>query len=441
MIDKILITPFQKFVKIESLSGILLFSATLIAMIWANSSYGYIYESFWQYKIEININDFELTKPLIYWVNDGLMAIFFFLIGLEIKRELLIGELNSLKKASFPIFAAIGGMLIPMTLFIILNTNPDASHGWGIPMATDIAFSLAILKLLGKRVPLSLKVFLTAFAIVDDIGAVLVIAVFYNSGINWLLLTFALLLLIILFSLAYLRIHAKYLILIFGVIVWFLFLKAGIHPTVAGVLLAFTIPIRQKIDVKTYSNKLLNIVKEIRLSTDNKNHILSKDQIEKIDDLEDWTSRVQSPLQLLEHRLHNWVAYFIMPVFALSNAGVAIGKHMNLDYSIVFIIAISLIAGNFIGITMMSLLGVKLRITELPKGVNFKQILGISFFGGVGFTMSIFITNLAFIDSPSLIDSSKVGILIGSFISGLTGYTVLRLSNGNRRSVTKKLRN
>jgi len=438
MIDKKLITPFQKFVKIESFSGILLFSATVIALIWANSPLSNSYETFWQYEIGISLHNFELSKPLILWINDGLMSVFFFLIGLEIKRELLIGELNSLRKATFPIFAAIGGMLVPLTIFIILNRNPDASHGWGIPMATDIAFSLAILKLLGNRVPLSLKVFLTAFAIVDDIGAVFVIAIFYSAGIKWLLLTIALLLLMILYFLAYKKIHVKYLILIFGVIIWFLFLKSGIHPTVAGVLLAFAIPIRQKTDVRTYSNRLLGIAKDIKISSDNKNHVLSKEQIEKIDNLEDWTNWVQSPLQLLEHRLHNWVAYFIMPVFALSNAGVAFARNMNLDYSIVSTIAISLIAGNLIGITLMSFLGVKLRLTELPKGVNYKQIVGIALFGGVGFTMSIFITNLAFVENATLIDSAKMGILVGSFISGLTGYAVLRLSNRKTISVTKK---
>ena len=320
MIEKLVITPFLKFVKIESLSGILLFGATVLAIIWANSPYSYLYESLLQYKIGINTQDFKLIKPLILWVNDGLMAVFFFLIGLEIKRELLIGELNSFKKASFPFFAAIGGMLIPIGLFIILNKNPDTSDGWGIPMAADIAFSLAILKIVGNRVPLGLKIFLTAFAIIDDIGAVLIIAVFYSSSINWVLLAIALVLILILSYLSYHKIYLKYLYFIFGIIIWFLFLKAGIHPTVAGILMAFTIPIRRKIDVKTYINKLYEIANKIKGTNDNKKHILSKEQIEHIDNLETCTHRVQSPLQQLEHTLHGWVAYFIIPVFALSNA-------------------------------------------------------------------------------------------------------------------------
>lgn len=434
MIDKILITPFQRYVKIESFSGILLFSATIIALIWANSPFSYIYESLWQYKIGINIQDFELTKPLIFWINDGLMAIFFFLIGLEIKRELLIGELDSLRKAAFPFFSAIGGMLFPVALFIFLNKNPETSNGWGIPMAADIAFSLAILKLLGNRVPLSLKVFLTAFAIIDDIGAVLVIAIFYSSSLNWLLLVYALIPILILSFLSYREIYAKYLILLFGIIIWLLFLKAGIHPTVAGVLLAFTIPIRQKIDVKTYTNKLSDIANEIKVTTDNKNYILSKEQIEQIDNLEACTNKVQSPLQQLEHSLHNWAAYFIMPIFALSNAGVAFSMDMNLDYSLITNIVICLFIGNFISVTLMSFLGVKLRLTELPKSVNFRQILGIASLAGVGFTMSIFIANLAFVENIAFIDSAKVGILIGSFISGLTGYTILKLSSKKKKT-------
>ena len=438
MIDKILITPFQKFVKIESFSGILLFSATIIALIWANSSYSSIYESLWQYKLGINIQDFQLTKPLILWINDGLMAIFFFLIGLEIKRELLIGELNSLRKATLPLFAAIGGMLIPISIFIFLNKTPETSNGWGIPMATDIAFSLAILKLLGKRVPLSLKVFLTAFAIVDDIGAVLVVAIFYSSSINWLLLVYALILLLILSFLSYRKIYAKYLILLFGIIIWLLFLKSGIHPTIAGVLLAFTIPIRQKIDVKTYTDKLSGVVENIKESADNKSHVLSKEQIEQIDNLEDWKNKVQSPLQHLEHKLHNLVAYFIMPIFALSNAGVAFITGMNLDTALIINIAISLLIGNCIGVTLMSFLSVKLRIAEFPEGVNFRQILGIAFLAGVGFTMSIFIANLAFVENIIFINSAKVGILIGSFISGLIGYTILKLSSEMKITVAQK---
>ncbi len=428
MIKKAVITPFQKFVKIESLSGMLLFGATLLALIIANSPLGIHLESVWQYKIGISTSSFELIKPLILWINDGLMAIFFFLIGLEIKRELLIGELNTVKKASFPLFAAIGGMTIPVVLFIVLNQNPETSKAWGIPMATDIAFSLAILRLLGKRVPLGLKVFLTAFAIVDDLGAVLVIAVFYSESLKWSLIGIALLLLAVLFFLSYRKIYTKGLILLFGVVIWVLFLKAGIHPTIAGVLLAFTVPIRQKINLKASVDNLCDMVDTIKNSGNSNSPLLSRVQIQEIDKLEDWTEKVQSPLQHLEHKLHNWVAYLIMPLFALSNSGVALGGNMELDTTLSGIIVVGLVIGKLVGITSLSWLGVKLGLAELPEGVNYSQIIGIALLAGVGFTMSIFVANLAFYNQPALLDSAKVGILLGSFIAGVAGFLVLRFS-------------
>ena len=430
MIKKVLLTPFQKFVKIESFSGILLFGAAIFALIWANSPYGQYYESLWQYKIGISFQDFELKKPLILWINDGLMAIFFFLIGLELKRELLIGGINTLKKAAFPFIAALGGVLVPVILFLFLNQNPETVKGWGIPMATDIAFALAILSLLGKRVPLSLKLFLTAFAIIDDIAAVFVIAAFYSSNIDWILMLIALILLVFLGILSYKNKYAKEVSIIFGIIIWFLFLKSGIHPTIAGVLLAFTIPIRKKVDIKSYSENLTILSNNIvKASKDDENYLLTKEQIEHIDNLEDLTFSVRSPLQHLEHKLHNWAAYFILPVFALSNAGVVLNTDYQIDFSLMINIAISLFVGKFVGVALLSYLGIKFKITELPTGVRFKQILGIAAIAGVGFTMAIFIDNLAFNEDIVSINSAKVGIIIGSLISGITGYIILRLNS------------
>ena len=428
MVKKILLSPFQKFVRIESLSGMLLFGATILALILANSAFGDQFQALWQFEFGISTSGFELIKPLILWINDGLMAIFFFLIGLEIKRELLIGELNSVKKASFPLFAAIGGMLVPVMVFLALNRNPETANAWGIPMATDIAFSLAILTLLGKRVPLGLKVFLTAFAIVDDLGAVLVIAVFYSESIKWSLILISLLMLGFLFFLSYRRIYTKGLILAFGVVIWYLFLKAGIHPTISGVLLALTIPIRQKIRVSTYTKKLREMVDTICRENDPDAPLLNKKQIEEIDNLEEWTEQVQSPLQHLEHKLHNRVAYLIMPLFALSNAGVALSGDMELDSMLSGIIAACLLLGKLIGITTFSWIGVKLGLADLPDGVNFTQVIGIALLAGVGFTMSIFVANLAFYGNANLLDSAKVGILAGSLIAGISGYLVLRFS-------------
>jgi NhaA family Na+:H+ antiporter len=352
------------------------------------------------------------------------MAVFFFLIGLEIKRELLIGELNSVKKAAFPFFAAVGGMIVPVAIYIFLNKNPETLQGWGIPMATDIAFSLAILNVLGKRVPLSLKVFLTAFAIIDDLGAVIAIAVFYSSGIHWSLLVYALGLLAILFFMAHLRFYPKYIFAVFGIVIWVLFLKSGIHPTIAGVLMAFTIPISQRIDVDVFSRKMSVILHGLKESDELKAPILSNEQIEQLDDLESWTSMVQSPLQHLEHKLHNWVAYFIIPIFALANAGITIGTDLHLDYWLIAQIAIGLFVGKTVGVSLFSFLGEKMKLVAFPQGANFKNIFGIAMLAGVGFTMSIFISNLAFTE-PDFADSAKVGILLGSFISGLVGYVFL----------------
>jgi len=428
MLKQILRTPLQKFIKVESFSGILLFGATIIALLWVNSPFGHYYNELWQLKLGFSFHDFELRKPLILWVNDGLMAIFFFLIGLELKRELLIGEINSIKKASFPLIAALGGVIVPIIVYLVLNQNPETVKGWGIPMATDIAFALAILSLLGKRVPLSLKIFLTAFAIIDDIAAVLVIAIFYSVSIKWMLILYALLLVLFLGFLTIKGKYSKELSIPVAVIVWLLFLKSGIHPTIAGVLLAFTIPIRQKVDFSLFSDMLSSISHKIIGEKSSENEqILSKDQLVQIENLEELTAEVRSPLQYLEHQLHNWSAYFILPVFALANAGVLIDTKINFDYALMFNIAFSLFVGKFVGVALASYLGVKLKITELPKGVNFKHILGISAIAGVGFTMSIFIDNLAFAGDTLRIDTIKIGIIIGSVIAGIVGFFILKL--------------
>jgi NhaA family Na+:H+ antiporter len=355
------------------------------------------------------------------------MAIFFFLIGLEIKREFLIGELNSVKKMSFPLFGALGGMLVPIMFFLILNQNPETVKGWGIPMATDIAFSLAILKLLGNRVPLSLKIFLTAFAIVDDIGAVLVIAVFYGGSINYGLLLAAFLLLGVLYFLSAKGYYSIFLSIAFGGIIWLLFLKSGIHPTIAGILLAFSVPVRQRIDTPSFISLLEKITNNIKKARVSEKPILCKEQIEHIDDLEDWIEKYQSPIQQLEHKLHGWVAYFIIPVFALANAGVLINSNFDLDTALIRNIIVCLVVGNSVGISTIILLAKKIKLIEVPKDISNQQIIGVSFLAGIGFTMAIFIASLAFKDSPAYIDSAKIGILIGSFISAIIGYSILRM--------------
>jgi NhaA family Na+:H+ antiporter len=428
MIKEKVLSPFQKFVNLQSSTGILLLATTIIALIWANSAFAESYQSFWQYEIGFVSDTFELKKPLLLWVNDGLMAIFFFLIGLEIKREFLIGELNTTRKVMFPLFGAIGGIALPVILYITLNQNPETLKGWGIPMATDIAFSLAILKVLGNRVPLSLKIFLTAFAIVDDLGAVLVIAVFYSSNLDFILLGAAFAILIVVYVLSYKKLYFEHLTIAAGIVIWFLFLKAGLHPTLAGVLLAFAITVRQKISTFEFTDQLETVVADIKKSNILQKPVLSPEQLDLIDDLEDWSDKYRSPLQHLEHRLHNWVAYLVIPIFALANAGVSLTSENGLETALVVNIMICLILGKSIGISLVIFLSRKLKIIEVPSDITNKQIIGVSFLAGIGFTMAIFIASLAFNNSPEYIDSAKIGILIGSLISAIIGYSILRFN-------------
>ncbi len=424
--EKIL-SPFQKFVQLQSASGIILLATTIIALIWANSAFSESYHDFWHYELGFVSEDFNLTKPLILWVNDGLMAIFFFLIGLEIKREFMIGELNTTKKVMFPLMGALGGIALPVIIYIVLNQNPETLKGWGIPMATDIAFSLAIIKVLGNRVPLSLKIFLTAFAIVDDLGAVLVIAIFYSGSINFLLLGSAIGLLAVIYFLSYKGFYSEMLIIVAGFVVWLLFLKAGLHPTLAGILMAFAVPVRQKISTHEFTDQLESIVMNIKETRELQKPVLSPGQLELIDDLEDWAEKYQSPLQHFEHALHDWVAYLIIPIFALANAGVALSGGDGLEVALVVNLMICLILGKSIGISAIIFLAKRFKIIKVPEDITPRHILGVSFLAGIGFTMAIFIASLAFASHPEYIDSAKIGILIGSLISAIIGFLVLRI--------------
>lgn len=426
---KFIKNPINKFIKLETSSSIILFGATVAALILANSPLSEQFLDFWKNYITFSIPGFELSKPIYKWINDGLMAIFFFLIGLEIKREILTGELSHVKKASLPLFAAIGGMVIPATLFTVLNAGNAGGEGWGIPMAADIAFSLGILTLLGNRVPSGIKIFLMAFAIIDDLGAVLVIAFFYSSNLIWVNIFIALGIVVALALLTKFNYYSKYIFFICGVIVWILFLKSGMHATIAGVLMALTIPLSRKTDTKSFYNRGKAILDEFlsECNTQEEKTVLSKKQLHAINELEELTETTTSPLQHNEHQLHGWVAYLIMPIFAFANAGVAFNLSGDTNLALSTNIALSMVIGNFIGIFSFSWLAIKLNIAELPENVNFKQLAGVSFLGGLGFTMSLFINGLAFTD-PVLIDSAKMGILLGSLIAGLLGYFMIRLT-------------
>jgi len=420
----------KTFIKLETASSIILFAFSILAVIWANSSYGYIYDELWHHEFTIGFADtsFHLSKPLILWINDGLMAIFFFVIGLEVKREILVGELTTLRKASLPLFAAIGGMVFPVLIFLVLNKGKLGVEGWGIPMATDIAFTLGILKLLGKRVPLGLKIFLTAFAIVDDIGAVLVIAIFYSANIQWDLIAYAMLIFSMLAFLSYKQIYSKYFYFVVGFAVWLLFLKSGIHPTIAGILMAFTIPIQRKVDLREYFKVVTKQLNFFKKESSHEGKLMNNEQLQAVDTIEVISEHIQSPLQQLEHTLHGWVSYVIMPIFALANAGVILSLDGLENTSHITInIALALVVGNTVGILFMSVLAIKLKWADLPKGVNLKQLLGVSLLGGLGFTMSLFIVNLAY-TNESFIAASKMGVIIGSLVAGILGYVILRLT-------------
>lgn len=425
-IEKVIL-PFQEFVKTESFSGILLISFMFIALVWANSPWSSSYESLWQTQVNVSVGSFKIDKPLLLWINDGLMAVFFFVVGLEIKRELLVGELSSLRKALFPIAAALGGMLVPAALYLIFNANGPGVSGWGVPMATDIAFALGILTLLGKRAPLSLKIFLTAVAIVDDIGAVLVIALFYTDKIVWLSLAAAAVIFVVLMILSRMGVRKPLPYALLGIALWVAFLKSGVHATVAGVLLAMTIPATTIIDRKGFVERIrvyLDRFEEegIRDGRD----FTTKRQRALLQGIEDCTQGVEAPLQRLEHTLHPWVAYFIMPVFALANAGVDLRTDIiaALLNPITLGIIAGLVVGKQVGITFMAWLVTRVGLSRKIAGVTWKQIYGASMLAGIGFTMSLFISNLAFSD-PVMLTNAKVGILVASFISAGLGWLIL----------------
>jgi NhaA family Na+:H+ antiporter len=359
------------------------------------------------------------------------MAVFFFTVGLEIKRELLVGELSSLQKASLPIAGAIGGMVVPALLYIIFNSGSEGASGWGIPMATDIAFVVGIMALLGNRVPLSLKIFVLALAIADDIGAVLVIAIFYTAEISTTALIIAAIVLAVLILLNRLGTKSLTTYTILGIILWVAFLKSGIHATIAGVLLAFTIPATSRYDTKKFSDKVKQLIKNFDVTGDDWKNVLNNSERQyDVMAIEESCQKVLTPLQRFEHSLHPWVAFLIIPVFALANAGVTLAG-LDIFSALFSPVSLGIIVGLFIGkqlgIFAFSFIAVKMKFATLPEGVNWKNLYGAGILAGIGFTMSLFIAGLAFND-PALLDLSKIGILTGSLLSGIVGFIYLKFS-------------
>ncbi|MDR6486112.1 NhaA family Na+:H+ antiporter [Chryseobacterium vietnamense] len=377
---------FKKFFNNSQSSGIILIFCVLISLLIANSSAAENFQHFLDQEVGTHL--FGLEYPVSIWINDGLMAIFFLLVGLEIKRELVEGELSSFKNASLPIFAAVGGMLVPAVIYSIFNTGTDYSNGWGIPMATDIAFSLAIISMLGKKIPNSIKIFLAALAIVDDLGAILVIAIFYTEQIHWshLLLSFGVTAL--LFVLNFLKVTKTVFYIIPGLFLWYFLHHSGIHATIAGVLLAFSIPTN--------------------------------------------ASNVEiSPLEKLEHQLHIPVSFLIMPIFALTNTNITFSSEMMAGVTSTLGLGIicGLVLGKLIGINLFSLIAIKLKLSSLPQNSNWLQMIGVGLLAGIGFTMSIFIALLSFKGEIHIQDEAKFAILIASFIAAIAGFTILSVSS------------
>ena len=420
--------PIQEFLHKEASGGILLIACTIVALIWANSPFADSYHHLWHTYLSIDLGGLGLKYSIHHWINDGLMVVFFFVVGLEIKRELLVGELSSVKKASLPIAAALGGMIFPALIYTIFNMGSEGSSGWGIPMATDIAFVVGILALLGKSVPLALKIFILALAIVDDIGAVLVIAVFYTSQISFVSLMIAAGLLTLLVIMNKMGVRNLIIYTIVGIALWLAFLKSGVHATVAGVLLAFTIPVSSRINTKKFKNETEVLLKDFDNAGEHGDNVLTNsERLIIVDQIENNCEKILTPLQRFEHDLHPWVSFFIMPVFALANAGVTIGDGLiqALTNPISLGIVLGLFIGKQIGIFSFSYLAVKLKFASEPEGVSWKKIYAASVLAGIGFTMSLFIANLAF-NSPELLNISKVGILTGSLLSGIVGFIILR---------------
>jgi NhaA family Na+:H+ antiporter len=414
-------------VRNEAFPGILLVVCAIVAMVAANLPWHAAWEALWHAEMKVGIGSAILAKPIHHWINDGLMVLFFFFVGLEIKHELLDGELASLKRAALPVAAAIGGMVVPAGLYAALNVGGPGAAGWGIPMATDIAFALGVLALLGKRVPLGLKVFLAALAIVDDLGAVLVIALFYTDHVAWHLLGVGMALVAASYACNRLGVRSTWPYAVIGIALWLVFLESGVHATIAGVLLALTIPSRRKLAGDEFARRGRELVDVFERATES-SHLTNATQAAAVSELSDRCAQVQAPLQRMAHALSPLNAHVIVPLFALANAGVMLsgsvsevaGDHVAQG------VALGLLVGKPVGIFLASWLVVAIGWGTLPTAVTWRHIHGVAWLGGIGFTMSLFINGLAFAGDPAHHAMAKLSILIASTLAGVVGYVLLR---------------
>jgi NhaA family Na+:H+ antiporter len=429
-----IVRPFQDFARKQSSGGILLIVATAVALVWANSPWGESYAALWHTKLTVGVGDASISKDLTHWVNDGLMAVFFFVVGLEIKREILVGELSSARNAALPVAAALGGAVAPALIYSAINAGGEGAAGWGIPMATDIAFVLGVLALLGDRAPLGLKVFITALAIVDDILAVLVIALFYTSEISWSALGFGVAFLAALVVANLIGVGRTIVYAVLGAGLWLCFLLSGVHATIAGVLLALTVPAVSFMDPGAFLERGRYVLDRFEEAGEQGENVLANEERQAaLHALNHAAYKLEPPLHELEHALHPWVAFAIMPLFAFANAGVTLGGGIaeTLTSPVTLGIAAGLVFGKQLGITLFAWLAVKSGISELPEGTSWRHVYGAGWLAGIGFTMSLFISDLAFSDG-SLVETAKLGILLASLVAGVVGWAIIRGASSPR---------
>ena len=421
-------TIFQRFFRTETAGGSVLLLFGIAALVLANSPLAEAYERLWQIRLTFGITEHSLSLTLHQWINDGLMAVFFLLVGLEIKRELIVGELASVRKAALPIAGAIGGMVVPATVYWMCNMSGENARGWGIPMATDIAFALGALALIAPHAPAGARVFLAALAIVDDMGAVLVIAIFYSHALAWNALIVAALIVSVLIGLNVMGVRRLWPYLLVGIALWYFVHESGVHATVAGVALAFTIPTHTRINAVEFSRKTRDLLARFDRTESGDSLVLtSKGQQEAVFAIEHASKAVTAPILRLENALHNFSAFVVMPLFAFANAGVRIGG--PLEHAEVTVgVFLGLVVGKPLGIAAAALGAVKSGIGQLPGGVGWTSLLGYACLAGIGFTMSLFIAMLAF-DETGPLNAAKSGILAGSLLAGIVGAIVLRIAS------------
>ncbi|MBX3239585.1 MAG: Na+/H+ antiporter NhaA [Chitinophagaceae bacterium] len=434
-IDRI-VSPISRFIRQEKSGSIVLAVSVVMALLLANSSWSERYFHFFEQTIGISFNEqLTFSYSLHHWINDGLMAVFFFVVGLELKREIVGGELSNPRQAMLPIIAAAGGMIVPALIYLLFNPSGEVHAGWGIPMATDIAFALGVLYFLGKRVPLALKVFLTALAIVDDLGAVLVIAFFYTSEISVASLSVGFLFLAIMFAGNKLGIRNVLFYAVFGILgVWVAFLLSGVHATIAAVLAAFTIPADISVPETLYIKKVSSYLDKFKaIDPGNKLPVLTAEQLHLLEQVNKTTIHTMPPLQRLELAMHPFVSFVVVPVFALANAGVTIAADMSLfSTNIIPGVGLGLLVGKVTGVAGFTLLAIKLKIASFPSGMNVKNLVGLGFLAAIGFTMSLFITTLAF-NNEVYLSQAKLGIFAASILGGVTGYFILSRTAGKTK--------